>query len=230
MSGTRWYQERRRDGFYKRAKKEGYRARSAYKLLQIQDKFHIIKPGDAVADLGCAPGSWSQVLVELVEGGVVVGVDLQRTRPVEGADFIRGDFTHTTTQQKLAELLATTGRTELDAVASDMAPDMSGNYGLDQVRSVHLCRMAMEFADQHVREGGSFVCKVFEGADFMEFREELRSRYKRVFQVNPQASRKISSEVYLVGRGKHKPPVPASEPEPEPPKVPRGRVQPRHKG
>lgn len=202
MSGDRWYQDRKRDGYYKRAKKEGYRARSAYKLQQIQEQFHILKPGDAVADLGCAPGGWSQILVEILEGdGVVVGVDLQRTRPVEGAHFLRGDFTHPATQDELVALLASTGRDAVDAVVSDMAPDMTGNYHVDQVRSVHLCRMAMHFADVHLKPGGAFVCKVFEGADFQGFREELRARFKRVFQVNPKASRKVSSEVYLVGKG-----------------------------
>ena len=202
MSGTRWYQDRRRDGFYKAAKKEGYRARSAYKLKQMQDKFRFLKPGHAVADLGCAPGGWSQVLVEIVgDEGVVVGVDLQKTRPVEGATFLQGDFTHESTHQRLVELLATKGRDAFDAVVSDMAPDMSGNYDLDQLRSVHLCTMALEFADRHLKPGGSFLCKVFEGADFQDFREEVRARYKRVFQSHPEASRKQSSEVYLYARG-----------------------------
>ncbi len=202
MSGTRWYQDRRRDSYYKQAKKQGYRARSAFKLKQMQDKFRLLRPGHAVADLGCAPGGWSQVLVELVApDGIVVGVDLQKTRPVEGAQFIQGDFTQTDTRRRLAELLAATGRTHLDAVVSDMAPDMSGTYDLDQARSVHLSTLALEFADAHLIAGGTFLCKVFEGADFQEFREAVRARYKRVQQFHPPASRKQSSEVYLVATG-----------------------------
>lgn len=200
MAQTRWYRERRADPYFKKAKKDGYRARSAFKLKQINNKWRVLRKGDAVADLGCAPGGWSQVLVELVgPEGLVVGVDLQRTRPVEGAQFLQGDFTDVETRDRVSAVLEDAGRGALDAVVSDLAPDMSGNYGLDQVRSVHLSTLAMEFADKHLRQDGSFVCKVFEGADFQEFREEVRKRYKTVKQVHPAASRKQSSEVYLVG-------------------------------
>ncbi len=199
---TRWYQERRREGYYKQAKREGYRARSAYKLKQIQQRFGFPKNGDAVADLGCAPGGWAQVLVELVgPEGVVVGVDLQRVAPIEGARLIQGDFTKPETHQRLAAELESTGRDSLDAVVSDMAPDMSGNYNVDQVRSIHLCEMALRFAQRHLRPGGGFVCKVFEGADFQEFRETVRASFRSVRQYHPPASRKTSSEVYLVAKG-----------------------------
>ncbi len=199
---TRWYQERRREGYYKQAKREGYRARSAYKLKQIQQRFGFPKPGDAVADLGCAPGGWAQVLVELVgPEGIVIGVDLQRVAPIEGARLIQGDFTKPETHRRLAAELAETGREQLDAVVSDMAPDMSGNYNVDQVRSVHLCEMALRFAHRHLKPGGAFVCKVFEGADFVDFRETVRSSFGYVRQYHPPASRKSSSEVYLVAKG-----------------------------
>ena len=197
----RWYQERRRDPFFRKAKQAGYRSRSAYKLQQMQERFRLVRPGDAVADLGCAPGGWSQVLVEMVgPTGIVLGVDLQKTRPVEGATFVQGDFTRPDTVARLEELLQQTGRAAFDVVVSDMAPDMSGNYGLDQARSVHLCRLALQFAASHLRDGGQFLCKVFEGADFMEFRDEVRAGYRKVFQFNPPASRKQSSEVYLIAR------------------------------
>lgn len=230
MSGTRWYQERRRDGYYKQAKKEGYRARSAYKLKQMQERFHLLKPGQAVADLGCAPGGWSQVLVELVApDGVVIGVDLQKTRPIEGATFLQGDFTKEPTHEALSQMLAAAGRTEVDAVVSDMAPDMSGNYGIDQVRSVHLCTMALHFADRHLKDGGVFLCKVFEGADFQDFRDEVRKRYKRVQQFHPPASRKQSSEVYLYAYGFKGAPEDddIAEPAPAPPR--RERLTPRRR-
>ena len=200
-SRTRWYQERQGEAYYRRAKKEGYRARSAYKLQQIHERFTVVRKGEAVADLGAAPGGWSQVLVELVgPGGLVVGVDLQRIKPIPGAHFLQGDFTLRPTHDRLVALLADKGRSELDAVVSDMAPDMSGNYELDQVRSIHLCEMALDFADKHLRPGGAFVCKVFEGADFQQFRTEVKRRFKRLHQYHPAASRKSSSEVYLVGK------------------------------
>jgi 23S rRNA (uridine2552-2'-O)-methyltransferase len=198
---TRWYQERQKESYYRQAKKEGYRARSAYKIQQIHERFTIVRKGEAVADLGAAPGGWSQVLVELVgPEGLVVGVDLQRIKPITGATFMQGDFTQRATHEKLSKILADKGRSALDAVVSDMAPDMSGNYETDQVRSVHLAEMALDFADKHLRPGGAFVCKVFEGADFPEFRAEVKRRFKRMHQYHPAASRKSSSEVYLVGK------------------------------
>jgi 23S rRNA (uridine2552-2'-O)-methyltransferase len=199
---TRWFQERQKEGYYRLAKKEGYRARSAYKLMQINDKYSILRSGSAVADLGCAPGGWSQVLVEQVgSGGIVVGVDLQRVKPIPGARFIQGDFMRRETHKRLTELLAEAGRRELDAVVSDMAPDMSGNYELDQVRSVQLGEMALDFATKHLREGGHFACKVFEGADFLAFRTEVRQHFRSVYQYHPPASRSSSSEVYLIAKG-----------------------------
>lgn len=198
---TRWYQERQKEAYYRQAKREGYRARSAYKMQQIHERFTVVRKGEAVADLGAAPGGWSQVLVELVgPQGLVVGVDLQRIKPIPGAHFLQGDFTKRETHERLSALLAEKGRSALDAVVSDMAPDMSGNYELDQVRSIHLCEMALGFADKHLRNGGAFVCKVFEGADFQQFRNEVKRRFKRIHQYHPAASRKSSSEVYLVGK------------------------------
>lgn len=199
---SRWEQERRRDPYVKEARKHGYRARSAYKLKQVQKRFRILRPGDAVADLGAAPGGWSQVLVEEVgPDGVVAGVDLRRIVPIPGARLIQGDFTRRETHERLARELALAGREQLDAVVSDMAPDMSGAYETDQARSVHLCEMALRFARAHLREGGNFCCKVFEGSDFQEFRETVRAEFSKVVQYHPPASRKSSSEVYLVGLG-----------------------------
>ena len=202
MSGSRWTNEHRRDPYVRRAKKEGYRARSAYKLKQIQNRFKVVRKGDCAVDLGAAPGGWSQVLVELVgPDGAVFGVDLQRIAAVDGATFLQGDFTKKDTHDRLRDALAAEGRSEVDMVASDLAPDMSGNYDLDQARSIHLCGMALRFAEAHLRDSGNFCCKVFEGADFQEFRETLRSKFRRVVQYHPPASRKQSSEVYLVGLG-----------------------------
>lgn len=199
---TRWFQERQREGYYRMAKKEGYRARSAYKLQQIIEKYGIVGDRDAVADLGAAPGGWSQVLVEAVgQDGVVIGVDLQRVKPIPGATFLRGDFTQRTTHDKMAELLAAEKRNKLDAVVSDMAPDMSGDYGTDQMRSIQLAEMALDFAQEQLRVGGHFACKVFEGTDFQQFREEVRKSFRSVYQFHPPASRRSSSEIYLVAKG-----------------------------
>ena len=199
---TRWYEERKKEGYYRAAKREGYRARSAYKLKQINDKHRVIREGDAVADLGCAPGGWSQVLVEIVgTRGEVVGVDLQRVRPLPGARFIQGDFTKPETRARLDALLAESGRSALDCVVSDMAPDMTGEYDLDQARSVYLSSLALDFAVAHLRKGGCFVCKVFEGLDYQEFRENVRQQFSRVIQFHPPASRKSSSEIYLIAKG-----------------------------
>ena len=198
---TRWFKDRQREAYYRKAKKEGYRARSAYKIQQIHERFTVVRQGEAVVDLGAAPGGWSQMLVELVgPKGLVVGVDLQRIRPIPGARFMQGDFTRKETQDRMTAILAETGRSKVDAVVSDMAPDMSGNYELDQVRSVQLAEIALAFADKHLREGGAFVCKVFEGADFPIFRTDVKRRFKRVSQYHPAASRKSSSEIYLVGK------------------------------
>lgn len=202
MSGTRWYNERRRDHYFRSAKKEGYRARSAYKLKQLDKRFHIVRPGQCAVDLGAAPGGWAQVLVEMVgENGHVFGVDLQRIAPIEGATLMQGDFTKRSTHERLSAALDAQGFDAVDVVVSDMAPDMSGNYDLDQVRSVHLCGMALRFAEKHLAHGGNFCCKIFEGADFQEFREHLRTRFRKVMQFHPPASRKSSSEVYLVAKG-----------------------------
>lgn len=199
---SRWYDERRREGYYKQAKREGYRARSAYKLLQIQERFSVVRASAAVADLGAAPGGWSQVLIELAgERGLVVGVDLQRIRPIPGARFLQGDFTRPETQTRLQALLAGLGREKLDCVVSDMSPDMSGSYELDQVRSVYLAQLALAFAERNLQTGGNFVCKLFEGRDFQEFRGEVRERFHNVYQFHPAASRKSSSEIYLVAKG-----------------------------
>ena len=199
MGTTRWYRERRRETYHRRAKAEGYRARSAYKLKQVDERFRLLKEGMAAADLGCAPGGWSQVLAEAVgPDGYVLGVDLRRVAPVPGVRFVQGDLTVDETHERIARELAAAGRDHFDVVVSDMAPDMTGSYQVDQARSVHLCEMALRAAARHLRDGGHFVCKVFEGADFVAFREEVRRLFRSVRQFHPPASRKQSSEVYLV--------------------------------
>jgi 23S rRNA (uridine2552-2'-O)-methyltransferase len=200
---TRWYQEKKREGFYRQAKKEGYRARSAYKLQQIQGKFRIVRRDDAVVDLGSSPGGWTQVLLEIVGGkGAVVGVDLATTPPLEGAVLLRGDMTKPETVARVREALAHArphGRA--DAVVSDMSPNISGNYDRDQAESAWLAGHALAFARQVLRPGGNLVVKVFEGQDFDAFLEDVQGSFARVKRFSPPASRKQSSEIYVIGLG-----------------------------
>lgn len=202
----RWFQEKKREAFYRRAKREGYRARSAYKLLQIQEKFNLIRPGDTVIDLGASPGGWSQVAAELVgEGGRVFGIDLSPVRPVEGVVFLRGDMTRPETTEALRREMGREGSAVAQVVVSDMSPDISGNYSRDQAESAWLCQKALEFAEQVLDRGGNFVAKIFEGEDYREFRSLVESRFEMVKPYRPVATRKSSSEVYLVAKG-YRPP------------------------
>lgn len=195
---NRWYLEKKREHYYRAAKQSGYRARSAYKLKQIQKKFSLIHKGDCVVDLGAAPGGWSQVAVELVgESGKVVGIDLLAIRPVDGAVFIEADMTEPQTLEHLEEQLA--GRL-VDVVLSDMSPDISGTYSMDQARSVWLCQNALATAKKMLKKNGHFVCKIFEGEDSLEFIAELKKNFNFVRRFSPEASRKSSSEIYLVAK------------------------------
>ena len=182
----------RSDAFQRRARREGYRARSAYKLMDIQKKSKIFRKADTVLDLGAAPGGWSQVALEHVgDDGKLVGVDLQHVLPLKGAQFIQGDLRELETRNKLENLLP-----RADVVISDMSPNLSGNYSVDQARSVELSSLALDIASE--RKANSFVVKVFEGSDFQDFREAVIDEFGSVRTLSPEASRKKSSEVYLI--------------------------------
>lgn len=186
----------RSDAFQRRARREGYRARSAYKLMDIQKKSKIFKKADTVLDLGAAPGGWSQVALEHVgDDGKLVGVDLQHVLPLKGAQFIQGDLRELETRNKLENLLP-----RADVVISDMSPNLSGNYSVDQARSVELSSLALDIASE--RKATSFVVKVFEGSDFQDFREAVIDEFGSVRTLSPEASRKKSSEVYLIAKRK----------------------------
>jgi len=194
----RWQAERKREFYYRLAKKEGYRSRAAYKLLQLNEKFKIIKPGDRVVDLGCSPGGWSQVAAELVgPDGKVVGVDIKRMRPIEHVDFVLGDIRDRKTVEEAMEKLGGSA----DVVISDMAPNISGNYSTDHARSIELCEHALQFARNALREGGSFAVKVFEGDMYRDFLENVKKSFLSVKAHNPKASRSTSSEIYVVAKG-----------------------------
>lgn len=193
----RWVRERRKDEYYLKAKKEGYRSRASYKLLQIQERFSIIAEGARVVDLGAAPGGWSQVAAELAGlEGTVVGVDLAPIEPLEGVVFLRGDMTEPETVARAREAIGG----EADVVVSDMSPNISGIYTVDHSRSVHLVENALAFAQQVLRPGGHFVAKLFDG----DLSQNLVARVERSFDYvrvhNPDASRSASSEVYVVAK------------------------------
>ncbi len=190
---TRWYRERKNEHYYKKAKRQGYRARSAYKLLQIQKKYQVISPGDMVIDLGAAPGGWSQAAGELADR--VIAVDLQQMQPIDGVTFIQGDMTEEETLKRLRRHVD-----EADVVISDMSPDLTGNYTMDQARSVWLASNAFKVAREMLRPNGNFVCKVFMGEDYEDFREDVRQVFNMVKPFTPKASRKSSSEIYLVAK------------------------------
>jgi 23S rRNA (uridine2552-2'-O)-methyltransferase len=193
---TRWYREKKKEHFYKEAKRVGYRARSAFKLKQIQKKFKIIQKGNIVIDLGAAPGGWSQVAKELVgEKGTVMGVDILPIKPINGITFLQGDLTEDSTIYKIREIV---GGGKADIVLSDMSPDISGNYSVDHARSIYLCEHSLKLAETLLKPGGNFVCKAFTGEDLQEFIRKIHQRFKTVKQFSPPASRKSSSEIYIV--------------------------------
>ncbi len=200
----------RKDDYYNRAKQQGYRSRAAYKLKQLDDLERLISGGDTVVDLGAAPGGWLQVAAEKVgPQGRVIGVDLQRIKRLEDPDLadrtetLRGDMTEEKTRKRVLD--AADG--PVDCVISDMAPNMSGEYSLDQARSLHLARMAYETALELLAPGGNLAIKVFEGPDVDALREDMGTDFEYVRATSPDASRKSSSEIYLLAKGRITAPV-----------------------
>ena len=186
----------RTDAFQRRARREGYRSRSVYKLMDIQKRSKIFRKDDTVLDLGAAPGGWSQIALEYIdEDGKLVGVDLQHILPLKGAQFLQGDIREPETRKEIEKLVP-----KADVVLSDMSPNLSGNYSVDQARSVELALFALEIASE--RKANSFVVKVFEGSDFQDFRKAVIDEFGSVRTLSPEASRKQSSEVYLIAKRK----------------------------
>lgn len=184
------------DEYVQRAQREGYRSRAAYKLLELQEKDRLIKPGQVVVDLGAAPGGWSQVAARLVgRKGQVFAMDILPMDPIPSVDFLQGDFRE---QTVMDALLARLDGRPVDVVISDMAPNVSGNAAVDQPRAMYLCELALDFARQVLRPGGTLVMKVFQGEGFDELIRDARSSFKRVLTRKPKSSRPKSREVYLV--------------------------------
>jgi len=193
-----WRKQQTQDPYFRRAKEEGYRARSAYKLLQIQERFHVLHRGDTVLDLGAAPGSWSQVATRLVgSDGLVIAVDLQPIEPIEDVLTIQGDMTSADVQEELA---AAAGG-PVDIVLSDAAPNVSGIRLRDHAFSIALVYSALDIAQRLLRPGGSFVAKVFEGEDFARLLVDLRNRFQRVKPFYPDATRREGYEIFVVCQG-----------------------------
>lgn len=192
-----WMQEHLNDEFVKRAQKDGYRARAAYKLLEIDDKDKLIKPGMTVVDLGSTPGSWSQVAVQRIKGqGRVIALDILEMHPIPGVEFICGDFREETVLQQLEASL--NGKL-VDLVIADMAPNMSGLKDVDQAGAAYLTELALDFCQHWLKPGGSFLVKVFIGSGFDEIVKQMRGQFAKVVTRKPKASRDRSSEVYLLG-------------------------------
>ena len=197
-----------KDEYYNKAKQQGYRARSAYKLQQLDETAGLLGEGRTVVDLGAAPGGWLQVAAERVgERGRVVGVDRQSIDPLEEpaatVEYVRGDITDEDTVDRLRE--AVDG--EADVVLSDMAPNMTGEYDLDHARSVHLARQALSVAENLLGAGGDLVVKVFDGRDLDDHQADMEGEFEYVRQVRPDASRDSSSELYLVAKNRLTAPV-----------------------
>jgi 23S rRNA (uridine2552-2'-O)-methyltransferase len=194
-----WFQRHANDPHVKQAKREGKRSRAVFKLTEILDEHGlVIKKSSVVVDLGCAPGSWSEEISKrLGPDGMVIGIDLLPLNPIEGVTLIEGDFDSPEGQQKLDEALA--GR-DIDLVVSDIAPEMSGNKLVDQMRMIGLNEMTLHFAKEHLRPGGGLLMKTFMGEGYDGFRRELGTAFKVIKNIKPAASRKASSEFFLLAR------------------------------
>ena len=195
--GKRWMLRKKKDPYYRMAKRMGYRARSAFKLIQINKRFGIIRPGFKVLDLGAAPGGWSQVAREIVgDTGLVVAVDIQEMDPIKGVHIIQGDIREESTIRAIRAISP-----YYNVVISDMSPNLSGIYSIDHMRSIELAEAAYNVAKIVLKPRGNFLVKVFQGEEFKNFLDKLRASFEYVKPHSPPASRKSSSEIYVICRG-----------------------------
>jgi 23S rRNA (uridine2552-2'-O)-methyltransferase len=202
-SNRDWIERHLADPYVKRSVQEGYRSRAAYKLAEIDDKDRLLRPGAVVVDLGAAPGSWTQVIVErLTRGGRLDGrilaLDMLPMQPLAGVDVIVGDFREEAVERELERQLA--GR-RVDVVLSDMAPNLSGIAAADAARSLLLAELAHEFAVKHLQPDGALLVKAFQGSGYSQYVERLKRTFRSVAVRKPAASRESSAEVYLLARG-----------------------------
>ncbi|MFO0069515.1 MAG: RlmE family RNA methyltransferase [Alphaproteobacteria bacterium] len=197
-SSTRWLQRQLNDPYVQRAKREGYRSRAAFKLLDLDAKFHLLHPGDKVVDLGCAPGGWAQVAVAKVGAkGKVIGVDLLEVDPVAGADLFVLDFL----ANDAPEIIKARLNGHANLVLSDMAANTTGHAPTDHIRIIHLCELAYQFATEILAPGGAFVCKVLKGGTERELLKKMQRDFASVKHAKPASSRADSAESYVVATG-----------------------------
>jgi 23S rRNA (uridine2552-2'-O)-methyltransferase len=198
-SSSRWLHEHFADPFVKQAHAEGMRSRAAYKLEELLERDLVLRPGMLVIDLGAAPGGWSQVVVEWLKGrGRLIALDILPMAALAGAEFLQGDFTD---DAVLAELERVLGDARVDLVLSDMAPNISGVATVDQARSMYLAELALEFAKAHLRSGGSYLVKLFQGEGFDPYLKLLKAAFDTVHLRKPKASRGRSRELYALATG-----------------------------
>ena len=194
-----WLHEHVTDPYVQRAKAEGFRSRAAFKLMEIDDRDHLIRAGEVVVDLGATPGGWSQIAAKRMQGkGRVIALDLLEMEPLHGVEFIQGDFREDAVLQQLETML---GGEKVGLVLSDMAPNMSGILVSDQARVMHLAELGLEFSRNWLKPGGAFLVKVFQGYGYEDFVREMKEVFKSVSTRKPDASRDRSAEVYLLGKG-----------------------------
>jgi 23S rRNA (uridine2552-2'-O)-methyltransferase len=195
-----WMHEHVKDPYVQLAKREGYRSRAAYKLMEIDERDHLLKFGMTVVDLGATPGGWSQVAAKKLDSaGRIFALDVLEMQALHNVTFIQGDFRE---EAVLAELVKQLDGRAVDLVISDMAPNISGIGIADQARAMHLAELALDFAVEYLKPGGNFLVKVFQGEGFEAFLQQMRGAFKQVLTRKPQASRGRSSEIYLLGKEK----------------------------
>tara|TARA_Y100001936_G_scaffold253768_1_gene320799 strand:- start:3951 stop:4580 length:630 start_codon:yes stop_codon:yes gene_type:complete len=196
-SSNAWMKSHVNDFYVKKAQKEGYRSRAAYKLIEISEQNNLLKSGMTVVDLGATPGSWSQVVVNRVgQNGRVFSLDILEMEPIPGVTFIQGNFEE---KSALVELKKNLGKRHVDLVISDMAPNITGIAISDQARSMYLAELALEFSMTQLNSEGNFLVKVFQGSGFEEFVKVMRMSFRLVVIKKPKASRDFSSEIYILG-------------------------------
>lgn len=198
-SSKKWLKRHVNDPYVQRSKREGYRARSAYKLIEIDERDKLLRPGLVVVDLGAAPGGWSQVIAKKVAAsGKVVAIDLLEMDPVEGVTFLQGNFA---TRKGMAAVEGALAGRKADLVLSDMSPNITGIPMTDQARTMELAEMARDFALSHLQSEGALLIKIFQGSGYDEYFLSLRRAFKKVVVRKPDASRDESAELYLLARG-----------------------------
>ena len=196
-SSQLWLERQLNDPYVRAAKSEGYRSRAAYKLAEMDEKYRLLKRGQTAVDLGAAPGGWTQVLVERLGEGKVVGVDIQDMEPIAGATLLKLDFM----DDKAPDIIKDTLNGPVDTVLSDMASPATGHRETDHLRVMALCETALDFAIEILKPGGTFLCKVLRGGTERQLLETLKKRFQKVIHVKPPASRADSAEMYVLGMG-----------------------------